>query len=331
MFNPNSDTYRYVEQNMMLEKNEDWNPDGDNGKGDALWRTSISYIAYKNKSLKEGILSCFRKFSMINHTKYWYQGARCFNRHCEDDVSRDQTILALSALKINGDAEELNEIANHLPYRLSRRFVMGPTMWFWIKAITGKGKFYTYMFGLMELIEFLPSVLWDKLLRKIMGWDKEYSQEWYLGVDINMGFWSKQNGVWVWIDKGYDWVNNGQRLHSFYQKKKEENKLYKILDAMEYPEYALHLTSWMVYCSEDTFFKKILQKLGIWLAEKDNLLVRTLLGDKVTQEELDNFKPCKGYRWSSRYNGTSYTNYLKGDDSIYNITDKDVVLSFYNE
>lgn len=323
MFNPKSETYRYVEQNMMLVKNENWNPDGDNGIGDALWRTSLSYIAYKSGSLRDGILQCFRKFTMINRTKYWYQGSRAFGRHCEDDVSRDQTILSLSSLKINGDDDILNEIGNHLPYKLSRRFVMGPTLWVWIKSITGKGKFYTYLFGLLEIIEFLPSVLWNKFIRKIMGWNKEYSQEWYLGFDNSIGFWSVDD-KWIVNDDWY-WVNNGQRLCSNHQYKVRKNKLYKILYTMEYPEYALHLTAWMVYCSDDTFFKKILQKLGIWLAEKDNLLIRKLLGDTITQEEIDKYKPTKGYRWSSRYNGTSYTNYLEGDDAIYNTIDKDLL------
>ena len=332
MFNPNSKTYRFIQNKMMLIKNEGWNPDGDNGKGDALWRTSLSYIAYKDSSLKEGILSCFRKFKMINKKKYWYQGSRYYDRHCEDDVSRDQTILALSSLKVNGEDEILDEITNHLPYKLSRRFVMGPTLWVWIKAITGKGKFYTYLFGLLELIEFLPSVLWDKFLRKIMGWNKEYSQEWYLGVDESMAFWSKEDGVWVWVKDCYPWVTNGQRLNSNHHKKKEENKLYSMLYAAEYPEYALHLFSWMMYCSDDTFLKKILQKLGLWLAEKNNLLVRILLGDKsVTKEEIENYKPAEGYRWSTRYNGTTYSNYLKGDDSLYNTIDKDLLLRFFNE
>lgn len=328
MFNPISDTFRFIKKNMMLEKNPSWNPDGDNGMGDALWRTSVSYIAYKDNILRDAIISCFRKFTMINRkNKYWYQGSRAFDRHCEDDVSRDQTILALTSLKINGDDEVLNEIANHLPYKLSRRFSMGPTLWIWIKAITGKGKFYTYLFGLLELIEFLPSVLWDKFLRKIMGWDKEYSQKWYMDVDYSIGFWTEIDGKEEWIvNDDWYWVNNGQRLHSRHQHKKKHNKLYKILDAMEYPEYALHLTAWMVYVSDDTFFKKILQKLGIWLAEKDNLLVRKLLGDEVTQEEIDNFYPMECYRWSCRFNGTSYSNYVKGDDAIYNTIDKDVLL-----
>ena len=268
---------------------------------------------------------------MINRKgKYWYQGSRNCNRYREDDVSRDQTIMALSALKVNNDNEELKEIGNHLPFRLSRRFLMGPTLWIWIKAITGKGKIWTYLFGLFELMEFLPSVLWDKFLRKIMGWNKEYSQEWYCGYDQSIPFWTKENGEWKWIESGYHWVNNGHKMYNAYQKKKEEKWLYRTLDGMEYPEYALHLTIWMIYVSDDTFFKRILQKLAIWLAEKDNLLVRKLMTDNVTQKEINNYKPLNGYRWSSRLNGTSYFYYLKDDDALYNVIDKDLLIGHIN-
>lgn len=322
MYNNNSDTFRFVTNNMMLRKNEDWNPDGDYGKGDALWRTSLSYIAYKAPMLKDGILSCFRKFKMINKKKYLYQGSRCFDRYCEDDVSRDQIIMAISALKINGDHDELKEIGKHLPYRLSRRFVMGPTMWLWIKYLVTEKKRYNYLFQIFELIEFLPSVLWNKFLRMVMGWNKEYSQEWYMSIDNTIGFWSVDD-EWIIND---NWnVNNGQRLYSNYQYKKKNNKLFKIIDSMEYPEYALHLTAWMVYCSKNSLLKKILQKLCIWLAEKDNLLIRKLMNDNVTEEEIEKYKPTRSFRWSSRYNGTSYTNYLEGDDAIYNTIDKDIL------
>jgi len=321
MLNLISDTFRFVKQNMMLTKN-----DKDNGKGDALWRTAISYIAYNDDNLKKGLLSCFRKFTMINRNKYWYQGSRYCDRYCEDDVSRDQTILALSALKINDDKEELDEIALHLPYKLSRRFSMGPTLWIWIRAITGKGKFYTYLFGILELIEFLPSVLWNKFIRKMMGWNKEYSREWYLGYNNDMPFWTKENGKWEWIDKGFHWVNNGHKLYNSHIKKKEERWLYRTLYAMEYPEYALHLTSLMIYVSDDTFLKKILQKLVLWSAEEDNLFIRKLMGKEIKKEDVEKFNPSDAYRWSTRFNGNSYTYPLKNEDSIYNVIDKDLLI-----
>ena len=105
----------FVEKDkMMLSKDPPWKIDGGDGKGDALWRTSLAYMTWKLPDMKEGILGCFRKFDMIGLDKYWYQASRYTGRYKEDDVSRDQTLLAFSALKVNGDQEELNEILNHL-------------------------------------------------------------------------------------------------------------------------------------------------------------------------------------------------------------------------
>lgn len=324
MFNPKSNTYRFVKNNMMLQKNEAWQIGGDNGQGDALWRTAMAYICYERRILKTGILFCFRKFKMINKKKFWYQGARSCKRFREDDFSRDQTIMALTTLKINND-KELKEIGLKLPFRLSRRFRMGLTLWVWIRAITGKGKFYTYLFGVFELCEFLPSVLWNKFLRKIMGWNKEYSAEWYLGYDFSKGFWSYEDDKWIWKEGGCHMVNNGHKLYNAHLKKKQKNWFYRLMYTIEYPEYAMHLTAWMLYVSDDTFLKRFLQKLTVWLAEKDNLLIRLLAGVKVDKCKIEEFSSMKGYRWSVRFNGTSYTYYLKGDDTLYNTIDKDVL------
>jgi len=105
MFNPLIKyTHNFFDMNfkMMLQQNSSWNPDGDNGKGDALWRTGIAYIAYGEQIIKEGIVSCYRPFDMINkESKKLYQAMRCSGRHREDDVSRDQTIMSLASLKVH--------------------------------------------------------------------------------------------------------------------------------------------------------------------------------------------------------------------------------------
>lgn len=323
MFNSNSDTYRFVKQNMMLQKNADWDFNGDNGKGDALWRTAVSYIAYGSNTLKDGILQCFRKFTMINKKKYWYQGSRAFDRYREDDVSRDQTILALSALKVRGDDEELKEIGKHLPYKLSRRFSMGPGMWFWIKAITTNKSSWHYVYQFVEALSFVPSVWLTKAIRLLLGLRKEYSQEWYMSVDHSIGFWSV-DGKWVVNDDWY-WVNNGQRLYSNHQHKTKKNFIYRFLQNLIYPDYALHLTSWMLYTSKDSLIKRILQKHAVWLTEKDNLLIRKLNGKKLDPSNISKYKPMNGFRWSSRLNKTSYFRYLDGDDATYNAIDKDIL------
>jgi len=324
MFNPASDTYYFVKNNMMLEKVEFG---GDDGTGDALWRTGLSYSAYKDNSLKQSILSCYRKFTMINKKGHLYQGSRYFGRDREDDVSRDQITISLASLKVNNDIDELKELTEHLPRKISRRFNTTITTRMWMKAISGKGKYYTVMFQLLELLELIPSLGINKIIRWMFGWNKQYSQEWYCGYDPSIPFWNKVDGKWVWETKGFEWVNNGHKLNNSHKKKTEERFFYRMFDNLLFPDYALHLASWMVYTSDDTFLKKILQKLILSSTEKDNLLIQILMGNYVSMERIEEYQPLQGYRWSCRFNGSSYMYYAVDDSKLYNIIDKDILSS----
>lgn len=325
MFNPNSETYYYVKDNMMLVDDGDWT---DQGMGDALWRTGIAYITYKDQRLKDSILGCYRKFTMINkEDKYWYQASRYANRYREDDVSRDQVTVSLAALKVNGDEEELKEIVDHLPKRLSRRFKSTFVTRFWLKAITGKGNFYTFLFQLFELMELSVSFVNSKIIRWLFGWNKHYTQEWYCGYDQSIPFWTKENEEWKWIERGYHWVNNGHKLNNLYNKRLEESRLRRFADGLIFPDYATHLAAWMVYTSDDTFLKRMLQKLMLWYVEQDNLLIRLLMGGEVYNVEIEDYQPVRGYRWSVRFNGSTHKYYVEGDSMLYNPIDKDILIS----
>lgn len=63
MLNKEKNTYRYVgkDYKMMYEKPEDWEPQSSKGEDDALIRTARAYMAYGDKDLLKGILSCFKK------------------------------------------------------------------------------------------------------------------------------------------------------------------------------------------------------------------------------------------------------------------------------
>jgi len=333
MFNPlvkNTDTYFDMEGKMMLEQNESWNIDGDNGRGDALWRTGLAYISYGEEIIKQGIMSCYRPFEMINKKgKKIYQASRCSARYREDDVSRDQTIISLAALKVNGNDCELEELVSHLPFRLSRRFIMGPTMWCWLKAITGSKKYNT-IFAMLEIIEFVISIAMSKVIRLILKTNKVHSQEEDLTIDDSKGFWYfNQKNKWIWLEeKG---VNNGRKMYGEYKKKLYDNKFYKFLDNIIYPDYALHLTGWMVYTMRDGFWKKILQKLLLWAADKNNLLIKLQSGKKIEYSEIENIKTTRGYKWSRRLDGTNYTYELSGDDVLYNNINKDVLIALHEK
>jgi hypothetical protein len=117
----------------------------------ALIRTARSAITYDEPKLIESVKKHFRKFTMINYPKkYWYQACRAIPREYEDDVSRDQVCMALVALYLK-DRNYAKEIAEHLPFKLSRRFKMTITYWLWVKYIhTGKHKLFENLF-LLEI------------------------------------------------------------------------------------------------------------------------------------------------------------------------------------
>jgi len=327
MFNPNSNTYRFFDVNkkMMFEKPDSWMSPTSIGQDDACLRTSMSYISYGDKILKEGVLSCFRKIIKKNG-KYYYQGSRCYPQYGENDMSRDQTIIALSSLKFNGDESELKEIGRHLKFRLSKRFLMGPTLWIWIRMITSNSSWYRNLFGIFELIEFLPGILWNKLLRKILGY-KDRGDKWYMDIDPTTGLWHNWDGKgWIFTPNVSD-QNNGYKLYGLNEKMKYDNGVRRFFDSTDYPTYALHLTSWLVYPMKDCFLKRILCRLIKWEAEDDNLLLKLLSGQKVDNNLIENYRPMKTFRWSNRFNGTCYGEFLENDNAKYNVIDKDVLLS----
>ena len=332
MFNIKAkDTYYFFDEDkkIMLRRNPGWEPDGDHGEGEGLWRTGLAYIAYGKEIIKKGILECYRPFDMINReTKQYYQAMRSTGRYREDDVSRDQTIMSLAALKFNGDEKELKEIALKLPYRISRRFKMGPAMWFWLRAITGSKKANT-LFTIFELIEFPISILMTKLFKLILKTNKIYSQEEYFAVDDSKGFWFYDGKDYKWLnEKG---VNNSIKMHGNYKKKIGTNKIYKFLDTIQYPGYATHLTGWMIYTMRKGRCRKLLQKLLLWASDKNNLLMRLLAEDNVTPTEINNYISCTGYEWSKSKDGTNYSTILEGDDVLFNEIDRDILITIWNK
>lgn len=271
------------------------------GEFDSLWRTSLAYITYKDIDLKNAIVNCFRKFEMINFPgKYWYQASRASNRYGEDDVSRDQVILALVALKLMGDEVELKEIASHLPFRLSRRFRMTPGMWFWVKYLaTGKSGFKT-AYLLMNLIEHCISVPMTKGLRLLAGATKPVA----LPHD--------KNTVWPFNPNGW------------------KAKTYKVLG---YPEYGLHFASWMIYSINDNSLLTRMNKgLMRWQMQDSNLLLRILLDGKlITNEEIKSFKPTNTFMWQRRTDfSISWVYELKPKEYEYNNYEVDILYALIN-
>lgn len=266
------------------------------GEFDSLWRTSLAYIAYSDSDLKQAIVKCFRKFEMINFPgRHWYQASRASNRYGEDDVSRDQVILALAALKVNGDEVELKEIASHLPFRLSRRFLMTLSMWFWVKWLATDRPAFKLAFLLMNLLEHSISVTMTKALRQLAGATKP---------------------VPLPHDKHTRWPFNPNGWRA---------KAYKLLG---YPEYGLHFAAWMMYSVNDTSPLARLNKgLMRWQMQDSNLLLRILLdGKPVTEAEIAAFKPTSTFMWQRRTDfSLSWVYELKPAECEFNNYETDIL------
>ena len=269
------------------------------GEYDTLWRSGLGYIAYGDEQTKKGIIDCFRPYIIgesRDHSKYKYQASRASNRFGEDDVSRDQVIMALAALEFNGDIEELQEIAGRLPFRLSRRFLMTPTMWFWVKYLATRKRGWKWAFAFMQTLEHSINIPLTKFLRFLAGATKPIP----LPHDQHSKLPYKE----------------GWRL-----------KLYKLLG---YPEYGLHFAAWQYYVVP---FGGILGKWNLklmrWQMEDNNLLLRTMLkGRSVSMDELDDFEPTNTFMWQRRRDiATAWIYKLKPEQYEFNNLEVDILLS----
>jgi hypothetical protein len=301
-----------VYDQMMYEHAWEWNQDPNKkiGQGDALWRTSLAYIAWNNPELKEGILRCFRKVRGGHHFKKdFYQAMRCTGRRGEDDVSRDHVCMALTSLSLNNDTKELNELASKIPYRISRRMKMTPDFWCWVKSLTDSKyrKLFGNLFLLFQLIT-LPFILGlNWVIGKILGLKSISNKEYTTNYSYDMR--DNWNGFQKLIYKSY------------------------------YMGYAFHLCCWQIYVTpvgKNNILKKLLKKLLLTHCEKENFLLRLLLDDlTVSKKDVDDYIPQENYRWQMRFDGSNHTFHnlksqkWKNEFLKDNQLDKDILKTMY--
>lgn len=264
---------------------------------DSLWRSGLAYIAYGDRDIKEGILNCFRPYIIgekRDSSKIKYQASRASNRFGEDDVSRDQVILALSSLEFNGDIKEVIEICNKLPFRLSRRFLMTPTMWFWVKYLGTRKQGWKNAFAFMQTFEHLIQIPLTKFLRWISGATKP------IPLPHNQHTKLPYKEGWRW----------------------------KIYQTIGYPEYGLHFAAWQYYTVPfGGILGKLNRRLMKWQMQDSNLLLRLLLGGKdLTISEVKHFKPTNTFMWQRRTDvRTAWIYELKPEEYEFNNLEKDIL------
>jgi len=264
------------EKEMMLTKPfKDWIDS--NGEGDALWRTGIAYITTPLEKYKRGIIKAFRKKDDGK-----YQACRCNPMFGENDVSRDQVILAWTSLYINGDINELKKLVKNTPFRLSKRYIQTITMWFWAKGLIGN-KIAATLGQFFLSFELSIDIIVNIIIKKLVKY-KDYSSE-------------ELERMMSEIDLKEPWHEKGEALRYEFLDTKWKEKLWR----WNFPGYGLHLAAWANYTGP----KNIFNKYNNWLINIDmsqyNLLLKLLTNKIVTNEEINVFKPREEWIWSSRF------------------------------
>ena len=282
--------YYWDKEKEMMLTNPFKNWITDNGEGDALWRTGIAYITNPLDKYKKGILRAFRKKENGK-----YQACRCNPFFGENDVSRDQIIIAWSALYINGDIDELTDFVKNTPYRLSKRYIQTITMWFWGRGLTGN-KFAAWLGQFFLSLELSISIIVNIIIKKLVNY-KDYPSE------VLERMMSEPVPEETWREKG-------EKLRYEFLNTKWKTQLWK----MNFPGYGLHLAAWANYTGPNNIFKKYNNFLINIDMSKYNLLLKLLIGQDVTEDEINNFKTREEWCWSSRFDKANRGRILPVDD-----------------
>ena len=91
-----------------------------------------------------------------------------------------------------------------------------------------------------------------------------------------------------------------------------------------FPSYSFDIQAFMVWSLSETWFKRRLEKRVIALVEPTNWLVRKLMRDRFTSEEMEeikNYTGMDGWRWGRRLDKTSRAERypLEGPQPPYNM------------
>jgi hypothetical protein len=289
------------ENKMMIGHNTNWNPNGDNGKGDAVERNFESYYMYGDYRFIEGIQACWvkisgsppkRKFSKwwsirklqnFSHwfkrftprKDYYYQGYR-YPTHYDHNMSRDHTVYTIIAYKHAGYADkQLKEFVTHIPWKISETHQFTLNMWFWARAAANIW-WAKILYYPVEIITMFLTHIFQTFIFHIYGIKEEVSQN--------------------------EWINNFGQVTPFNVKMAQNWN--------PFPAYALHIFAWQLTCLKDNIGKEVLLWIGRLMCPKHNYVMQILFRckDKPTEKQVYNYKSMRGGRW------TAYMNELNDRD-----------------
>jgi len=292
-----TNTLHYVDQEnkMMISQNEEWNPTGNNGKGDSIQGSFEAFYTYGDKRFIEGIQNCWvkhegalpkktskwwiiQKLYNFSHFitkltprgKYYYQGYR-YPTHYDNDLSRDHTSYTIIAYKCAGYSDkQMKEFVIHIPFRISKKFRFAPDMWLWARVMANiwwaKPLYY-----FTEIITMSITAIYRAIVFKFFDIEDEYSQnEWE------------------------EMIRNGE-LDT------KPEKYTKVWWFNPLPFYAMHIYAWQLHYLKDGVGKEILLSIGRMMCSKHNYVMQILFKfeDRPTREQVYNYKAMRGGRWTT--------------------------------
>ena len=163
--------YYFDEHGLILTNNKVW---GTQGKGDAMWRTTLYGCYLEQKFMSNDILDSLKP--LFDSEKLL--------RHPDESkgISRDQIAMLLCFLQIGEYEFSKEEVLRKLKWKLSDFHSQTIDFWLWHKSLNGSRVFST-LFILFTFVQFLFILPYNWLLRKIGGfktvpsWQYEYKEK----------------------------------------------------------------------------------------------------------------------------------------------------------
>jgi hypothetical protein len=289
-FKPKSKTAQYVDEyNMVLGQNRPWNPDGDHGMGDCIGTTADAYRAYHYEPFIEGIISCFPYID----DKYKVQGYRhpSLIGISPNDMSRDHVSYALYVLAYSGRMDDVAILSSYLRWKISDKYSFTIDLWLYMQALDDDNisRFFYYLITI-PYMGFCIGL--RNLVFRLFNVRKELSQE----------TWQRK------YDSGLQYP----------ARPKWQTKIINFVASM-LPVYTRYQTALMIDVLPNTFGKFILRKVLLAGTDKQNLVLRLILGDTdMSSDEVEAYQPMMGGRWTAELNELN-------DRDIYIITDPEVL------
>jgi len=268
-YDPYSQDLQYFvdqEHYMMNTRNADWDPNGDNGKGDAIGRNFFTYFVYDDEKLVHAVKKCWT----VEYDKrgFYLQGYR-YPTHDRKDMSRDHVLNTALIYHLHEKREKhemiLEPFVRLVRWRISDKFMFSPTLWFYIRALAGM-KWALPLFYICIYLEIGVAVLLNLFIINYGEFGEEYSQD--------------------------DFI------------KEQLTEKQRILRRFMYPLYTLRQVAFMLYFLKDSWVKRGVQKMCSYIVPKHNYVMQLLLKTKrqPTQEQVYSYKAMNGGRWTTYLN-----------------------------